>query len=442
MKPSQTTVYALAAIALLPHSLAGNWPNHRGPAYNGSNDTEEALPATFSPTENVRWKTALPGPSSATPAIWGNRVFLTAAVKETETLKALCLDAKSGKTLWEKDIAKGFRIDDRSNLASPSPATDGKHVVFFFGTGDLATFDMDGKELWNKNLIGSDDYYFSFLWSFSTSPLIHRDQVVMQVLQRDESFNQFNLQRGEPGKKDNPSYLISFDITTGKELWRKIRATRAVAESQEAFSTPAPATADGKEMLIVSGGDVLTAHDPYSGKEIWRWGTWNPKRIGHWRLVPSPVTGGGVALVCAPKKSPVYAVDLKTGKLAWQSEASEISSDVCTPLFYRKHFYVLNGERKQKYLSCVDPATGKILWTGDIGAKTKIECSPSAGDGKIYFLDHNGTVYVVAADPKKFTVLHRVEFGSRNIKNLRSTIAIAGGDLFVRTHDTLYCIGQ
>lgn len=439
---SPAALATVGGLATLATATAGNWPGLRGPHQDGSGDDSMKLPAEFSPTENVAWSTDLPGPSAGSPCVWGDRVFVTAAVEDTKALKALCLDAGSGEIVWEREVAQGFSLDPRSNLASPSPATDGKHVAFFFGTGDLAVFDFQGEQLWSTNLVGSRDYYFAFQWTFSTSPLIHDGMLVMQVLQRDTSFNFADFQRGEPGREDNPSYLVAFDIANGSELWRVERPSKAVAESREAFTSPVIAEVDGKEQLLVAGGDAISGHDPGTGRELWRWGTWNPDRISHWRLVPSPVAGKGIALACAPKGDPIYAVSMRTGELAWKSEAKEVSSDVCTPLFYRGHFYVLNGEFKDKRLSCIDPETGKVLWTGEIGAGVKIECSPTAADGKIYFLDHNGTVYVVDADPTDFKLLHSVPFGSRAVKDLRSTIALADDSLFIRTHDKLFRIGK
>ncbi|PYI82091.1 MAG: hypothetical protein DME26_18675, partial [Verrucomicrobia bacterium] len=112
------------------------------------------------------------------------------------------------------------------------------------------------------------------------------------------------------GSENSDSYLLALEPATGKELWRVVRPSEAHEESLEAYSTPMPYTHNGRTELIITGGDSISGHDPATGKEIWRWGTWNPTRITHWRLVPSPVAGGGVALACAPKGSPVYALKL------------------------------------------------------------------------------------------------------------------------------------
>lgn len=443
----KTSLLALPLV-LLPFlaAAAPNWPTQRGPHSNGSGGEGLQLPAKFSPTENVVWKAELPGVSAATPVVWDDHVFVTAADHEKKELHALCLEASTGKTRWAHVVAKGrVHIDDRSDFASPSPVTDGERVAFFFGNGELIVYDMGGKEEWRHNLIPEGANYFAFQWTFSTSPILSGGDLIMQVLQRDVPFVYGELQRGKAGAESIPSYLVAFDFATGKERWRVERPSAAVAESLEAFTTPVLSrTSDegGALQLLVAGGDALTGHDPATGRELWRWETWNPGKIGHWRLVPSPVAGQGVALACAPKKSPVYAVDMKTAKLLWKSEDKEISSDVCTPLYHQGYFYLLNGDYKEKRLSCIEPRSGTVRWMGDLGTRAKIEASPTAGDGKIYFQDHTGQVFVVAADPDKFTLLHQVQFGDRTVRDQRSSLALANNRVFLRSSNILYCFGK
>lgn len=433
--------------------MAADWPQWRGPAFNGSSP-ETGLPAVFSPTENMRWKVAMPGPAGSTPIVQKGKVYVTAAVEADNLVVALCLDAKTGKELWRHAIAEGYRGDDRSNYAGPSPAADDERVVFFAGTGDLVAFTLDGKELWKRN-VEKDYGSFAFLWTFSSSPLLHDGRLYLQVLQRDEAFQAHGGLKGNPNGS-NDSYLLALNPADGSELWRVTRPSDAISESLEAFSTPVPAVLKGRPELVVAGGDCVSGHDPATGKELWRWGTWNPDKIGHWRLVPSPVTAKDTVLVCAPKGAPVYAV--KAGlegahtqeeDLAWRSKFRDedmpsrawrdVSSDVSTPLFYQGHYYILNGEKQT--LACVVPETGEVLWHESLGGRTKIEGSPTGADGKIYVMDHRGDVYVVKADPTKFQLLHKTEMASAGAKDLRASIAIAENSLFIRTADTLWCAG-
>jgi outer membrane protein assembly factor BamB len=224
-----------------------------------------------------------------------------------------------------------------------------------------------------------------------------------------------------------------------------VRPAEAREESLEAFSTPIPWSFKGRSEILVAGGDCISGHAPDTGAELWRWGTWNPTRITHWRLVPSPVAGAGVVLACAPKGSPIFAVKaglkgtLDDSSLAWKSSEREISSDVSTPLFYQGRFYILNSDRKS--LSCVDPASGKVFWTGATESKSKFEASPTAADGKIYMMNFRGDVHVAAAGDE-FKILHVAAMGDDGDDNLRSSVAIAGGQLFVRTGGKLYCLAQ
>src|SRR5437867_9444982 len=180
-----------------------------------------------------------------------------------------------------------------------------------------------------------------------------------------------------------------------KNLWKHTRPCEAQMESHEAYSTPIPFEHDGRTELLVAGGDCISGHSLKDGEEFWRWGTWNPQRITHWRLVPSPVAGGGVVLACAPKGSPVYAfkAGAKGGTqtdsvLAWKSHDREVSSDVATPLFYKGRFYVLDGDRRT--IARIEPATGTADWIGDLQSRVTIQSSPTAADDKIYFQDWHG----------------------------------------------------
>src|SRR5436190_10228104 len=185
------TALALAWIGFL--ALAGslahadNWPQWRGPAFNGSS-AETGLPSKFSKTENVKRVVPMPGPSAATPIVWGDRVFMSSGDQQKKSLWASCLNRQTGKTLWEHEVGPGYSQDRQSNYASPSPATDGKLVVFFYGSGELVAFDFDGKQIWSRN-IQKDYGPFAFNWTFSTSPVLFKDKLYLQVLQRDVPVN-------------------------------------------------------------------------------------------------------------------------------------------------------------------------------------------------------------------------------------------------------------
>jgi outer membrane protein assembly factor BamB len=433
MKLTLRPLVAALALSALPLAAA-DWPQWRGPSFNGASP-EKGLPAKFSKTENIAWTVPMPGSSAATPVVLGDKVFVSSIDARSQSLLALCLDRKTGKTLWQNKIADGTKRDDRSNYASPSPATDGKIVVFFYGNGDLVAFDLAGKELWWRN-IQKDYGDFAFQWTFSASPLLFQGKLYIQVLQRDQPVH-------DKGKVGGESYVLCLDPATGKTLWRHVRPTEAQAESREAFSTPVPYEHGGKWQLLILGGDMVSGHDPATGKELWRWGTWNPQRIGHWRLVPSPIAGGGVVLACAPKKEPVYAIKLggkgtlNESAVAWQSPDRVITSDVPTPAFADGDFFVLSDAAKT--LTRISP-DGKAKWTKETPGRIKYEASPLVADGKVYIVNFNGDVVVFNATDG--AIINQAALGTPEDKAVRSAIIAAHGQLFIRTDTQLYCVGK
>ena len=432
--------YVLLLLGLLCTASvhAENWPHWRGPRFNGSTP-ETGLPSNWSMTEGIKWRVPLPGSAAATPIVWQDRVLLSGADTDREMLLATCYDRKTGDRLWQHDIAEGIRRDRRSTYAAPSPVTDGKVVIFFYASGDLVCFSLDGEQKWARNI--HDDYgTFAFQWTFGGSPTLFDGRLYLQVLQRDVPVRG----RGLSDQK-NESYLLAMDPQTGETLWRHIRPSKARAESREAFTSPLPFRLHGSWQMLIAGGDAVTGHDPDTGREIWRWGTWNPRRITHWRLVPSPVVGKDIVLVCAPKGSPVYAIEpAETGTLsddaiAWTSEAvsREVSADVPTPAFYDGDFFILNDLRG--HLSRVDPLTGKVHWTTRTPGKAKYEASPLAADGKIYLIDHAGEVAIVeAATGKLIRTISMDDPSGGDI--VRASMAVSQGQLFIRTTDHLYCV--
>lgn len=426
---------------LLVSSLSAygsNWGQWRGPNFNGSTDAG-SLPTKWSKTENVAWSIDLPGPSAASPIVWDNHVFISSANPETDSLHALCYDRDSGKLLWDHQVGTSYRRDDRSDYASNSPATDGEVVIFFYGNGLMFAFDFKGNELWKRN-IEEDFGRLAYGWTPSTSPLIHDGQLILQILQRDVPVRG----NGEPDRV-NESYLLAMNPKTGEKIWRTIRPSNANAESLEAFTSPVPYEFNGRKEILVAGGDAISGHDPETGEELWRWGTWNPTRIGHWRLVPSPVAGDGVILACAPKRDPIYAVKaggngtLSDDDLAWVSrDQRDITSDVPTPSFYDEDFFILSDVRR--VLSRVEPKSGEIKWSIETPGRDKYEASPLAADGKLYLMNFNSDIVVV--DAKNGDVLSEIAMGDEGEQYSRSSIAASDGQLFIRTNKKLYCVGD
>jgi len=435
-----TTLTLMVASAAVTSAVrASDWPHWRGPFFNGSSD-EENLPSQWSTSENIAWSADLAGGAAATPIVCGDCVFLSGADAAKDSLQAACFDRRNGKLLWQHDVAQGIQKDSRSNYASPSPVADGKLVVFFYGNGDLVCYNLDGSTRWRRNL--QKDYGpFACLWTFSSSPTLYDGKLYLPVLQRDVAVGKYGLT-----DRENQSYLLAIDPKSGKTLWRQIRSSQAVGESRESFATAIPFEHKRQKQLLVAGGDVLSSHDPANGHELWRGGDYNSARVNHWRLVPSPVAGDGIALVCAPKHEPLYAVEADGGTTGgqhaniWVSrDVRDLSADVPTPAFYDGDFFVLSDVCKS--LSRVEPRSGKPKWSVKTPGGVKYEASPLVADGKIYLINFNGQVGIFSA--ANGSLLRRISMEETTDHELiRASISAAHGQLFIRTTHKLYCVGK
>lgn len=426
------TVLAVLLLLGWVQARAGDWPQWRGPYGNGSAE-EVRLPHSWSPTENTRWTAPLPGPAAATPVVAGNRVFVSTTVSGSKDLLALCYRLADGSLLWKQKASVAEVTPPSNTMASPSPVTDGQRVFFLYGTGDLAAFSAEGKPLWTRHL--AEEYgRFSLNYGYSSSPLLHRGRLYIQVLRRERPYPW----SGE-GTWPTDSFLLALDASTGKTLWKHVRKTEAIQESQDAYTTPALYQVGRRVQIVVAGADVVTAHDPATGAEVWRI-AYNPQRRPNWRLVPSPVPGNGVVYVVAPRAgSPLFAIPAdRTGTIPWSDVAwvfERDTPDVCTPLLYRGRLYVLADG--QRVISCLDPRSGQVIWQGPLERGAIYRASPTGADGKIYCISEAGDVTVLRAGDQ-FEVLSRFSMGE---KPVQSTIVAAGGCLLVRTAQRLHCIG-
>ena len=410
-----------------------NWPQWRGPNFDGSS-AATGLPDKIGPNDNVVWSATMPGPSAATPIVWNDRVFVSSPDNASNKLLAIAIDRKTGREIWRKEVGMGSKPNPRNNTASPSPITDGKHVWFYYGTGDLACFDFDGRQVWARNLV-KEHGAFNFMWIYGSSPLLYKGKLYIQVLHNTKPWE------GEAPKEPAESYLLAIDPATGKDLWKQARPNAAEQESKESYGTPIPFLSSERGEVVLIGGDVVTGHDPETGKELWRYGEWNPGKEPFWRIIPSVVTGGGLAFAAAPKGGPVMAIkpggegNITKTHEAWNTK--EFTTDVCVPLYYQDKLYVLDGDRKAIYR--VDPATGKKEAEQKLGGDPVFRGSPTGADGKIYCMNEGGEVWVISMPDLK--ILSEADLGSGGNAS-RASIAIADGQVFVRTEHKLFCFGK
>ncbi len=412
-------ILAIAILSLgFSKALAENWPQWRGPALNGVS-AEKNLPATWSTEENVTWKLAMPGFSGSTPIIWGDRIFLNVA--EGDDLFLWAVERNKAAVLWKKRLGGGNLKLRKQNMSSPSPVTDGKNVWVMTGTGILKAFDFAGNETWARD-IQKEYGQFGLNWGYASSPLLFEDSLYVQVL--------------HGMKTDEPSYVLRINKTTGKNVWKVDRATNAIKESPDSYTTPALLKYGKTVEIVITGGDVVTGHDPATGKELWRSNGLNPDNHPFYRIVASPVVSGD--MVYAPTRvKPLLAIraggrgDITETHRAW---AFDKGPDVPTPVTDGQYFYVVDD---RGVMWCLDAKTGQAIYGPERIKSGTYSSSPVLADGKIYITNEDGLTTVVKAGPK-FEVV-----AENNLNDYcLSSPAISEGQIFIRTTQHLYCIGK
>lgn len=411
------------ACALLLCSLASapltaeNWPQWRGPRLNGVSG-EANLPVKWSATENVVWKVPVPQYSGSTPIVWGEHIFLSVADKGELHLWAL--DRSNGSTRWTRRLSGGDRRQMKQNMSSPSPVTDGQHVWVMTGTGMLSAFDFAGNQTWTRD-VQKDYGRFGIMHGYAASPLLHEGALYVPVLHGMLT--------------DDPSYILRIDSATGKTVWRVERPTNARFESPDAYTTPALLKHAGGTEVVVTGGDVVTGHDPATGKELWRAEGLNPSHEGDYRIVASPIVHG--ELLFAPSRErPLLALkaggrgDVTRSHVLWSFNNGP---DVPTPVTDGTYLYSIND---RGVLYCLEATTGKIVYGPQRLRSATYSGSPVLADGRIYITDEDGVTSVIQAGPK-FAALAENDLGEYAL----SSPAISGGQIFIRTTGFLYAIG-
>lgn len=426
----------MTAFVLWPalSGVAMDWPQWRGPFFNGSTDAKD-LPVSWSKEGGIAWVSPLPGPSGATPVIAAGRVFVTSVVKGTPEFAALCFDEATGKPLWRQTVGSDTRRFPRNNMASPSPVTDGKRVFFLYGDGTLVGFDVEGNTLWSRH-IEKEYGNLALQFGYSSSPLLYDGRLYVVVFRRDTPYR--GQDPGIAGPLD--SFILAVDPTDGRTLWKQPRKTNAFDEGMETYMTPIPFVRDGQAELLTTGGDFVTAHDPQTGKELWRFEYWTHK-VRDSRIIPTLVTGDGLIFGTRHKHNGVFALeppsrDGRNGRILW--EFDDAAPDCSTPLFYDGRLYVLDG-LKRKVVTCFEPRTGRQFWQGKLPGRSPWWASLTAGDGKLFCINEDGQVVVLQAGGSEFKILFETTIGEPDIQ---SSVAIADGRLFIRTAENLYCVGR
>ena len=413
------------------------WPQWRGPSMTGVAPEAEP-PMKWSETENLRWKVRIPGEGTATPIVWGERVFILTAIKSGKAseaaaptpaqppaggppsvkpsgepceFKVLCLARKDGNVLWER-LAKeevpheGHHPDH--GFASASPVTDGKVVLAYFGSRGLHCFDMEGNPKWSKDF-GRMQTKNSF--GEGASPALWGDTVV--IVRDDETDNDF---------------ITALDKNTGKELWRTPR------KEATGWSTPLVVEYEGKAQAVVNATGNVRSYSMINGEELWRCAGQTANAI------PTPVASKDTVYVTSGfRGNALYAIALgRTGDLTgtdavrWSRNKS--TPYVPSPSLVNGRIYVLTGNNAT--LSCFDASSGEPNFEGEkLEGLSGVYASPVAAGDRVYVLGRNG-VCTVLKEGTKLEVLATNKLDDKT----DGTPALVGKDIFIRGHRSLYCI--
>jgi outer membrane protein assembly factor BamB len=421
-----------------------NWPQFRGPDASGTGTGSPPIAWDGESGKNILWKVEIPGLGHSSPIIWGDRIFVTSAVAKSgsSTLKVglygditpvqdegkqnfnvYCIDRKTGKILWERTAASGppkIKRHPKSTHASPTPATDGKHLIVSFGSEGLFAFDLNGKLLWKKDLGVLDSGYYvapEAQWGFASSPVIHEGVVIIQAdVQKD-------------------SFVAALEINTGKELWRTPR------NDVPTWGTPAvmPYTARSAKSLqvVVNGWKHIGGYDFNTGKELWR------LTGGGDIPVPTPVLQNDLIVITNAhgSKRPIYAIRTDAaGDITGSHTAIAWSVDLAgnymqTPLLDKGigYFCFDNG-----ILTVYQLTTGERLYQQRLGGGTSgfTSSSVAAGD-RFYITNEDGHTYVLAKG-SQYKLLGENELGETVMANA----AILGDVLYIRGRKHLFAVSE
>jgi outer membrane protein assembly factor BamB len=401
--PSFTLALLVAYVSPL---RAENWPGWRGPRGDGTSG-ETSISLRWNEKENIAWKVEIPGKGHSSPVIWEDRIFVTSCLEDQQKRVLLCLDRKTGKVIWDKVVLKaGLEPKHELNsYASATPATDGKHVYVTFHDEPnivIACYDYEGKEIWRK----SPGKFFS-KHGWSSSPVLYNNLVILNCDQ------------------DADAFIVAFDRATGEEKWRTDRPNKT-----RSYCVPLIVDAGGKKQMVMTGSKCVASYNPDTGDQYWIID--GPTE----QFVASPVFTEGVLFITGGFPDhhvlgikPDGIGNVTRSHILWRDTKGV--SYVPSPIALGKNFFIVSDEGMA---SCFDAKTGKREWNHRLGKHHRP--SVVSAEGRLYFLDDEGTTWVVKAGPK-FELLATNALD----EPCSASPAIAHGHLYIRGLHHLYSIG-
>jgi outer membrane protein assembly factor BamB len=395
---------------LLCVTWVADWTEFRGSKADAT-AVGPATPLVWSDTENVVWKTEIPGLGWSSPSVSEGIVYLTTAVTSGAevSLRVLAIDAATGKSNWEREIRKldGIpAIHSKNSHASPTPIVRDGAIYVHFGAMGTAKLSKDGAIVWTNT-----DLDYPHVHGCGGSPILHDGKLLIVC---DGSKNPF---------------VVALDASTGKVAWNRPRSFKpAISHS---FVTPMVAVVDGKAQLFAPGPDHFAAYDVATGEELWH------VRAPGWSVVPQPVIGHGMVFYNHDYDHPeLMAVklggkgDVTESHVVWRIQRGAPSTP--TPLLVGDELYFVSDKG---IASCVDAKTGKQNWMERLGGN--FSASPVFANGLVLFLDEDGHAYW-AKPAKTFEVVQRNQVAGRTF----ATPAFVDGAMYLRTDKALMKIAK
>ncbi len=384
------------------------WPRWRGPSGQGL-VVGTGYPDTWSATQNVVWRSPVPGDGNSSPVVWGDRIIFTTAYDGGRRLSVLAYRRSTGERLWETFAPDG-RSENRAHAknghASATPATDGERIYVSFGSRGVLALDMDGRVLWHREVGSIDNYHGP-----AGSPLLYKDLV---ILYQDQA---------------SGSFIVAFDQRTGEPRWRTDRDARV------GWGTPVAIRVGDREEIIVNSQHRVVAYHPDTGAELWRVGGTT------FEVIPTPVVGFGLVFSSSGRAGPTLAIrpggrgDVTDTHVAWTSPRG--SPFVPSPMLYGDHLYMVND--MQSIITTFEARSGKLMYQDRLGEARRegFSASPVAFDGKVFFTNDDGETFVLRAGPS-FDLLHVNRIGERTL----ASPAMVDGRWYIRTESSLFAIGR
>lgn len=400
-------ICTLACCLFACSAWAENWPAWRGPAGDGVCD-EPNLPVQFGPSENVTWKTPLPEPGNSTPVVWDQRVFVTCPIDGGKIRSLMCFDRETGKELWRHEVAypDAETTHQDNPFCSGSPTTDGELVYASFDSAGVVACDFEGNVVWQRDL-GK----LAHIFGPAATPVLYKHLLI--------------IHRG-PGE---PTHIVALDKRTGETVWD----TPEVGKNHQLYgswSTPVIYRAGDHDEFALSMPGELKGYDPLTGKQLWQCEGMGPSNY------PDTAVGQGVLIGVSGFSKSMMAVrmggrgDITATHRLWH--VAETPQRIGSGVVRDGYLYVSNAPG---FAECIEVKTGETVWKerleGNLWGSVLL-----AGD-RLYVSNTDGKIFILAASPQVERIAN-IDMGEA----MKAALAPSDGQLFIRTHQSLFCVGQ